>query len=289
MRTPLFFCCCWLFFLGSIQAQDKPAYRLYSSTGKEISYDKMLKTFGKADVVLLGELHNNPICHWMQWEITHDLFEQEPSLVLGAEMFEADDQLVLDEYLAGTIRERDVEKEAKVWPNYDTDYAPLLRFAKTKQLPFIATNIPRRYASLVARQGLEIIPALSDEARTYIAPQPMPFDTAAPGYAEMLRMDFGHGGGMTATNMVKAQAIKDATMAHFIVANRTKGKLFIHYQGDYHSANGGGIAWYLQQYDRKRKVAVLSSVEASSLDWNPSWEGRGDFILIIPESMGKTY
>ena len=48
-------------------------------------------------------------------------------------------------------------------------------------------------------------------------------------------------------NLPKAQAIKDATMAHFILENWEKGKTFIHYNGSYHSDNFEGIVWYLKQ------------------------------------------
>ena len=51
------------------------------------------------------------------------------------------------------IKEANFREEAKLWPNYNTDYAPILEFAKKNELDFIATNIPRRYASMVARNG----------------------------------------------------------------------------------------------------------------------------------------
>ena len=62
----------------------------------------MLKTLEDKDMVLFGELHNNPIAHWLQYELTADLHTKR-QLILGAEMIEADNQDELDDYLSGKI------------------------------------------------------------------------------------------------------------------------------------------------------------------------------------------
>ena len=86
----------------NVTGQNKPAYVLYNATGKKVSYKKMIKKLVKKDVVLIGEFHNNPISHWMELEITKDC-KQYRSLVLGAEMFEQDNQQALDLYLQGKL------------------------------------------------------------------------------------------------------------------------------------------------------------------------------------------
>ena len=78
-------------------APDKPAYRIFDAEGKKVRYAKMLKTLVKADMILFGELHNDPIAHWLQFELCRDLHALKgDSLVLGAEMFESDNQLGID-------------------------------------------------------------------------------------------------------------------------------------------------------------------------------------------------
>jgi uncharacterized iron-regulated protein len=80
-------------------------------------------------------------------------------------MFEADNQVVLDEYLKGIITGKQFETEAKMWQNYATDYKPMVDFAQKNKIPFVATNIPRRYASLVSKGGLEALNQLSEEGK----------------------------------------------------------------------------------------------------------------------------
>ena len=123
----------------SLLAIDKPAYVLYNAKGKKVAYEKMLKDLRGQDVVLIGELHNNPISHWLELEITQALAEQR-QLVLGAEMFERDNQLALTNYLQGKITAKGLDSSARLWKNYKTDYAPLVNFAKEKNQPVIAPN-----------------------------------------------------------------------------------------------------------------------------------------------------
>ncbi|MEZ4999550.1 MAG: ChaN family lipoprotein [Bacteroidales bacterium] len=149
---------------------DNPAYRVFDSKGKGSSYSKMLNEASEADIVFIGELHNNSIAHWIELEVTGDLFETRGSdLVLGAEMFERDDQLAINEYFSGAYATDKFEPEVKLWKNYKTDYKPLLEFAREHNLGFIATNIPRRYASMVSKEALKPL-TLADDAKRYIAP-----------------------------------------------------------------------------------------------------------------------
>ncbi|MDN5199737.1 ChaN family lipoprotein [Fulvivirgaceae bacterium BMA10] len=276
-----------LIFSGFTNYPVKQAYKIFNGKGKASSYKSLLKEAGKADVVLFGELHNNPICHWLQLELTKDLYEEKKNdLKLGAEMFERDDQLLLDEYLNGLVPLKNFEREAKLWNNYKTDYAPLVNFAKEHQLPFIATNIPRRYANLVYRKGFESLEDLPEESRKYIAPLPIAYDPELKGYKSMLEMAGGHGG----ENLPKAQAIKDATMAWSIHANCERGKSIIHYHGTYHSNNFEGIVWYLKKLEPKLKILTIASVEQDLIeDLNEKNKNLADFVLAVPKSMTKTY
>ena len=271
--------------------QEKRAYRIFTSEGKPVSYGQMLDSLNQKDVVFFGELHNNPIVHWLQLELTTDL-HQEPGdkLVLGAEMFETDDQLILNEYLNGTIREKNFKEEAKLWSNYKTDYRPLVEYARENQLPFIATNIPRRYASVVAQKGFEGLEDLTPKAKEYIAPLPIQYDPDLPGYKNMLRMKHMPGMNERAKNLPKAQAIKDATMAHFILENREADELFLHYNGTYHSNNQEGIVWYIRQQEEGLRIGTIASVQQDQLDQlSKGNQGLADFILVVPARMTKTH
>lgn len=267
-------------------AQDKPAYRLLHSDGSSATWTELTQRAATSQVILFGELHNNPICHWLQYELTTELFHKLGNkLVLGAEMFETDNQLLLDEYISQQISVKNFEAEAKLWPNYKTDYKPLVDFARENKLRFVGTNIPRRYAAVVNKGGFEALGSLSREALQLMAPLPMPYDSTLPGYKAMLNM-----GGHASANLPKAQASKDATMAWIILQNLGSEQVFLHFNGSYHSDNYEGIVWYLRKYRPNIKILTISSIETEDVG-KPEEEikGKADFILLIPTSMTKTH
>ena len=277
-----------IFFLFTAFKTDNPAYVLYTNKGKTVKYSKMLRKAKRADIVLFGESHSNPISHWLQLEITKDLYEiKKNDLVLGAEMFEADNQLILSEYLEGFISQNRFEAEMRLWPNYKTDYKPLVEFAKQNELIFVATNIPRRYAAVVNSEGFEGLQELSGKAKQYLPPLPVPFDPELESYKSLLEMGGVHG--HANENFPKAQAIKDAAMAHFILQNWSSGKLFLHFNGSYHSDNYESINWYLKQYNADVKIVTITTVSQEDIsELSEENEGRADFIICVDEDMTKT-
>jgi len=269
--------------------EDKPAYRLFNQNGRAASYKELIKEAGGADIVFFGELHDNPICHWLEYEITADLYAAKgANLVLGAEMFETDNQLIVNEYLAGLVKEKDFETQARLWPNYKTDYKRLLNFARDSSLSFIATNIPRRYAAMVNKSGFDILKTMDKNALQFMAPIPIPYDSTLSCYADMIKM-MGDAPAHVTANIARAQAMKDATMAHFILQNFTPGKTFLHFNGSYHSDRFQSIIWYLQQSNPKLKIVTISSTEQKETDeLEKNSEGLADFIIVVPATMSKS-
>jgi uncharacterized iron-regulated protein len=271
--------------LTSVQAQHDAAFRLYNSKGKKVSYKKMVDELLKADVVLFGELHNNPIAHWLQLKVSKSLLERSP-IIMGAEMIESDNQAALDRYLSGEIDQAGLDSLARLWPNYKTDYKPLVDLAKREGFRFIATNVPRRYARMVYQGGFEALDTLSAEEKSWIAPLPVPYDASLSQYVAMLEMMGGHGG----ENFPKAQAIKDATMAHFTVANHSSGSIFIHFNGSFHSNYYEGIHWYLDQYRPGLKIVTINTLMASDINRiDRSAFETADFIIAVEEEMTSTH
>lgn len=278
----------------SLNAQ-KIVYKIFEKGGKESSYDALYNSSVMQDVIMFGELHDDAIVHWLQYELTADLHEKSgKTLILGAEMFESDNQTVLDEYLQGKIKERNFLTDARLWSNYKTDYRALVEFAKENNLPFIATNIPRRYAAMVNTGGFEALEELSVQAKQWITPLPPKYDSELSSYKKMLEMmGSSPGAGMKSRNIEnfpKAQAIKDATMAHFILKNLEKGKLFVHYHGAFHSDDYQGIVWYLKEENENLKVLTISvsrQEDISILD--EEYLNKADFIIVVSDSMTKTH
>ena len=274
-----------LLIVSNTVYSQKKAYVIYNAKGKKVSYEKMLKSLTKNDIILFGELHNNPISHWLQYEVTADL-NISKKLILGAEMIEADNQEVLNDYLDDKIDAKAMDSLARLWKNYKTDYAPLVNFAKENKLPFIASNIPRRFANSVYKKGFEALDSLSTKEKEWVAPLPIEFDSELPTYKNILLMMGDHG----TPELVMAQATKDATMAHFILKNYQQDHVFIHYNGAYHSDSYEGILWYLKKQRSDLSYGTISTV--SQDDVNSLLEEnhqKADFIICVDGNMTTTY
>lgn len=274
-----------LFIVGTASAQVRPAYVLFNSKGKKISHKQFLRTVADADVVLFGEQHDNPIAHWLQLVVAKELAARGP-LVMGAEMIETDDQATLDRYLRGEIDQTAFDTLARLWNNHATDYAALVDLAKAKGLPFIATNVPRRYARMVSRGGFEALDTLPQAELAWIAPLPIAFDPTLPRYVYMLTLMGDHG----SPDIVKAQALKDATMAWSIAKYAKPGVRFLHFNGSYHSDYHEGIEWYLKQSNPKLKVVTIATVVPEQLKrLDPENRGQANIIIYVDPDMPGSY
>jgi uncharacterized iron-regulated protein len=302
------------------------------------------KTGRPATVILFGEFHDNPIAHWLQLQTTQDIYAEMKEeldeiatenkggqaitvpLALGAEMFETDQQAALDEYLNPTDTNTKTEtmvtpmgammggdpqydklkKAVKLWPNFKTDYKPLVDFAKENNLHFIATNIPRKYATLVYRGGLSALDTLPADKKQLFPTMPMPYDSNLNCYAEIFKATGGHGG----QNLPMSQAIKDATMAWKIYGNLPSvpekyegGSVFIHYNGSYHSDNHESIEWYINQEEKAswsvsrfavppqptKVITISTRTQANVSKLEKENLGIADFIIVTPDNMTKTH
>lgn len=273
----------------SAQSGYKKAYTLFNAQGKEIGYDELIAGLAAPEVVFIGEIHNCAITHWLELEITRSLYALHgDSLTLGAEMFEADNQLIMDEYMHRTISYERFEEEARLWPNYSTDYYPFVFFAKEHHIPFVATNVPRRYANVVKEKGLAYLDSLSEEARRYLPPLPLRFE-AQPEQEGMFGMMHALGKrGAQPEFLAQAQAVKDATMAWFIARNlRHK---FLHFNGNFHSDRRGGIIPYLLEYRPGTTLKTVCAVRQEDISQlEEEHLGRADYYICVPEDMSTSY
>jgi len=279
------------FFLAisvSASAQNPVAYEWFSATGKKTSFEKLINATEKADIVFFGELHDDPIAHWMQLLLAQRMQQSTAgNFILGAEMFERDQQVAINRYLSGEWTEEVLMDSSKMWSNFETDYLPLLRYAKEMKIPFIASNITRKYATMVFKKGLGALDSLSASEKLLMCPLPFPMDTNLSQYKELIKMGLEmHSNGL---NFALSQAIKDATMAFSILEHWQKGNQFLHLNGSYHSDFHQSIVWYLQQKYPDLKIVTISTVTQESLKkLETEYYHKADFILVVPSGMTRT-
>ena len=144
--------------------------RVYDTSRRTFSdFELMLADLSRADVVVVGEQHDDPNTHRLEAALLQGLLRRGVALTVSLEMFERDVQGALDEYLAGRIAEEEFLKASRPWPRYATDYRPLVEMARAHGWGVIAANVPRKYAQAVAKSGLEAVDQLPAAERTLAA------------------------------------------------------------------------------------------------------------------------
>lgn len=286
----LFIVACLVLQFASVAAQSDQPFIWYNGKYKQATYRQVLNAAAQADVVLFGELHNNSIAHWMQWVLVRDLYSiKKNKLVLGSEIFETDQQAALDSFWAGNINADDFKKDKRFWPNYAIDYHAITLFAQKNNIPYVATNVPRRFARLVSKQGMEALDTLPDADKAWLCPLPFYVDTTLQSYKTVMQM--GHGSHFNGYYFASAQAIKDATMADRILKNMSiPGSTFFHINGAFHSDFHESIAWYLRKAKPDIKILVITTLESDGLAAPDAEDkGKADFYLVTDPGVIKSY
>lgn len=287
MRTFLAILIAISFSTDALVAQEKRSYVIYDQEGEKVDYGGLLKGVADADIILFGEAHNSALVHWLQYELVSDLYVKEEKLAIGMEMFSVDQQTALDDHLSGKTSFKQLQEAIKLWPNFPTDYQQILTFARENKLRLIGTNAPQKIASNVYKKGgFAYLDQLSDEQLSELPPRPIPFDPELPGYRKMKKMMGVHSN----DDIVKAQALKDASMGYQLSQLSAEKELILHLNGKYHSDNFEGIFWYLQKYRPELKVRTISMVNQSDIfTLKEEHQDKADFIICIDENMIKTY
>ncbi|MDW2324407.1 ChaN family lipoprotein [Vibrio sp. 1401] len=232
-------------------------YQLYTPSGEHIALSKLPIELQQADVILIGEWHTHAGVHRFQTDMLKQLTSYDRSLALSMEQFTRDKQPVVDAYLRGEIGEQYLMKQANAWPNYESDYRPLVELAKQKNLPVIAANAPKSIVRCIGRQGLDYINKLDDDQRMFIA---QAINTGSSPYKEKFMASMHHGKPEQTEKQFAAQVTWDETMAESIVSylDDSPGAQIVHVAGKFHTEQGLGTAASILSRNPSLKVVVIS-------------------------------
>jgi len=284
---------------------SKKHYRIFDSKGQRATLDTIIYNINHADVVFLGEMHNDPVAHYLQKKIfikTYAIYNRKakPSkrreVILSMEMFERDVQMILDEYLFDIIDETYFLACSRPWNNYLTDYHPMVKFAKKHNIKVIAANAPRRYVHRVGQKGLKVLNDLSATAKTWIAP--IPYKKPSKKLKErfialqskIAAIAPAHGDFSRQSHFLEAQNLWDATMAYSLSEEliNTPKALILHLNGYFHSQSGIGIPEHLSQYRTGVKKLIVNIVRSSSFpNFDNSLKEGGNFIIITDPQLSS--
>jgi uncharacterized iron-regulated protein len=253
-------------------------------------FEAMLAEISRADVLFVGEQHDDPNTHRLELALLEGLKRRRADLALALEMFERDVQEHLASYADGRTSEEEFLSRSRPWPRYATDYRPLVEFARASRWPILATNVPRRLASAVAKGGLDAV-ASSEDRALYAADLQCPKDDYFDRFEESMsehpmpgaetRTDAENGA--IVQRFYLAQCLKDETMAESIArARAASGALVVHVNGAFHSDFGDGVPERLRRRLPQLRLVVISILPIDNLDSLAPTAGdrdRADYLV----------
>lgn len=258
-------------------------------TGDSIGWADLVAAMEPADVIILGESHNDATGHAVQLALVEEAMARFDSVAVSMEMLERDEQGLVDDYLDGII---DADAFAKLtqssqWAgpgSWAVWYQPIIDEARDEPgATVIAANAPRRYVKLARRDGYTAVDELPDERRALVE---VPPEILEGGYRDRFvgLMSTGHGEGGLDEQMIedlyRAQLVWDATMASSIDRALTDGAgKVIHLVGQFHCDFDGGLVQQLRLLRPDVNILVVS-LQESGTTWSDDDLGRGDVVVL---------
>ncbi|HNN78527.1 MAG TPA: ChaN family lipoprotein [Leptospiraceae bacterium] len=287
MRKQIFFLSILLFTISLFGQEGYPKI-FDSAAGKEISYESIAEKLNPVDVLIIGEEHDDKKGHEEKLKLIRYLSERF-TFVISMEMFERDQQIILNEYLAGLIDDKIFQTDLKLWNNYD-DYKPIVQYARENKISILAANAPRRYVRILARNGLEEMYKFPSLSRKFFAPIYTIEKYRQENYEHKIFGSLASHGKDTIglKNMILAQNLWDATMADSIlkVLDKKMTKI-IHINGRFHSDEYMGVSHRLQQLGVKiLTISMFQNRETENIELS-HFKKFADIIYLTGSAIPK--
>jgi uncharacterized iron-regulated protein len=280
--------------VATLAAQTYVPERVYDSRRRQFSdFEAMLARLTTADVVFVGEQHDDSNTHRLERAILEGLARRSARVVVSLEMFERDVAEMLGHFLEGHLEEQDLLEHARPWPRYQTDYKPLVDFAIEKGWDVVAANVPRPIAAEVAKGGLDVLATKPLEERTLFAAE-RECRPRGDYFERFAKAMGGHPGGgeastrETAERYYASQCLKDETMAESIAqamaASEAPGmrRIVVHFNGAFHSDFGQGTVERTRRRLRDARIVVISILPVTDIDAvspNGDERRRADYLV----------
>ena len=238
-------------------------YNLQSPAGQNINLQRFVADIQRADVVLVGEWHTHTGIHRFQTELLQAMIAENENVALSMEQFTREKQSVVSAYLAGEIGEETLIKQGKAWPNYTSDYRPLVELAKTNKIDIIAANAPKNIIRCIGKEGISYLDKLPSNERVWLAAD---INTQDSAYKSHFMASMHHGDESQNENKFASQVAWDETMAESIVGYLAQNphKQVMHIAGKFHTENGLGTAASILARAPDLNVVIVTPVDVNS-------------------------
>lgn len=264
-------------FAGELFSEQKKVFRV--SDRSEIKFEQMLKDLKSANLIFVGETHDREEHHRLQLDVVKELKESGVLLAVGFEMFTAENQNEIDQWVAGKLPLDDfIKVYYKNWNFPWPLYKDIFLYVRNHKIPSIGLNLPPEITRKVAKSGFS---SLSDKEREKLPPeiscnvseQYMRFIRRAYSIHQHGRRQFMH--------FCEAQLLWDQVMAHNLVnlLKKNPNRTVIVITGNGHAWKGG-IPEQVKKLSKNINYKVLLPAVPGHIEPGNIKPSDADYILL---------
>lgn len=202
---------------------------------KQVEFKDMIDDVMKSDIIVIGELHDVMEHHRFQLKVIQAIYQSEKKIAIAMEMFRADAQKDLDDWVSGKLSEEEFRKVFK--DNWKTGwelYSDILLYARENKISIVGLNVPSEITRKVAQRGFA---SLTKEELKRL-PEGVTCDISETYMNFVKKTHEFHGGKRDFINFCEAQMLWDKAMAintiNYMKKNNVKKAILI---------TGKGHAW----------------------------------------------
>ena len=269
---------------GCSSSPDPTSLPMYDGArGDRLVWNDLVARSLDAEVVMIGEEHDDPNAHALQAALVADLLALDERTALSLEMLERDEQSLVDAWLADEIDATELVKRtgSGSWYDWDAFYQPVLDAAKRSGSPVIAANAPREFVRRARLEGYDELRKSTDEELLLFD---LPETLDQGGYWERFRSTMREFRGdevdeAAIRRTFSSQMVWDATMGASVARalEREDVDRVIHLLGRFHGDFEGGTVREVKRLRPGTRVLVISCVS----------EGAGDHLLADDEGRAQ--
>ena len=198
-----------------------------TKTGEAVSFDELMADLAGVRVIYVGEQHSDPVHHRIQLDIIKAVYQTDPDIVVGMEMFDHTYQHILDLWSAGELDQKTFLQKVHWYANWKWNfelYKDILEFIKQEKIRLVGLNVPFHIPSKIAVGGIE---NLLDDDRKHIPPN---IDTSIDAHRVYVEKIYNH---HRATKMdsfeffYEAQCAWEDTMAASVALNMKDDRMIV--------------------------------------------------------------
>jgi len=192
-----------------------------------VSFEDLLTDLSKARIIYVGERHTNRAHHQIQLRVIRNLFQKNPNISVGMEMFDHSYQHVLDLWSAGKLDQKTFLKKVHWYANWKYDfklYSDIFTFIKEKQIKLVGINIPFHIPPKISIDG---ITSLSDDEKKHLPKKINISNTAHRAYIDRVFKQHNVKGRDNFDNFYMAQCVWEDSMAESIALNLKKDMMVV--------------------------------------------------------------